>query len=1028
MISHRFSAFVLAGLAAASMVICPPVRAQDGEDLGTVAGKADAALKADKWEEAAALYNRAIELAGPNAKMLYGPRIGNFYFLRGLCLMKLQGWAEAIKDFQKCYQEFPNTGDVKSGGGNKFHKQALLKWGEAAMGAEDWREAIVMFERFIKERRDDDPNDRYPRGVMEINLARCNYRLGKIPDGNKHLEIAIARKYDEAFQVPPLGILVAFQDLVRAVIERRNEEALIDFIEKNRASITLEPFEMGDYTRLFMMLAAEAVSVDMERSAMLLYQLTPSTQAAQQDTKVRLDAIGTRAGVRDGVRILRTKALKDYHDSLVASVRNNKLAEITKLGAAAFIHETEGNVRGAFACYEQLELFYPKAEKREDNLYNLVRTSSLVGEVFKTESYGQAFLKAFPESKYVPEVRRMLLSSLFYEGEYETCIEVASVMIDTLEKPSEQHDICLHVLGGSYFYTGQFDKAQPLLDEHVEKYPKSQFALAAFYFHASNLTRLQEWTRAAPLLDEFFKRYPDPKGNVFFPFALFDRANCHYAQDEYEPALEKLNRIKDEFPLSEVMDMAYNLRGNVLNSLDRPEEAEQSYLAAKELAEARHNDVIVAEALYFLVALVGKESKDPNEPNPRLKEVIPWAEEFWKKYADVSSYKPQMAVAQIPAFTAAGRSQEALDRLQTVIAEIARSESKFGLEETINSHTEAYLNLNEDDAQREEKLKDLYYNFPNIEARNEEARAILRMAVVGVYEKLARDAAGKDEDVARRSNAMIKVLFEELKRDFDPKKLTNFILVRVGDNILRTGSYAEALPFYDEAIGRQDQSFRFAALLGRGEVNSRSSDAGTIDKSVADFDRVLQDSQKREEKERAAHLKVRALMNKKSRAGYEQAAEAAKFYLNRELNPTFNKNSAEVGSLLAKSYDERGEANDAIAMYSKVWSANMGNVPVSAPALKRYMELLWDRNQSAQTDRKTGQTVPSDRQGAYDSGAKYIEATTQAGFLKKMTEEETVLWKEVEAMVNRYEADPGVKSLKQQRQEAEARARSRRGR
>lgn len=1026
--SHRFSAFALAGLAVTPMVLCLPAHAQDGEDLASVANKADAARKAENWEESIALYTRAIELAGPNAKMLFGPRIGNLYFLRGVSLMKMARWAEAIKDFQKCYQDFPNAGDAKAGGGNRFHKQALLRWGEAAMGAEDWKEAITMFQRFLKERSDSDPNDRYARGVMEINLARCQYRLGKIPEGNKHLETAIANKYNEAFQVPPLGILVAFQDLVQAVIERRTEEALLDFINKNRSSITLEPFEMGDYTKLFMKLAADAVAVDMERAAMMLYQLTPTTPAALQDTKVRLDALSVRPGVRDGIRTLRTKPLKEYYDNLTSSVRTNKVPEITKLAAAAFIHETEGNTRGAFAAYEQLELHYPKSDKREDYLYNLVRTSSLVGEVLKTETYGQAFLKAFPDSKYVPEVRRMLLSSLFYEGEYETCIEVASAMIDSLPRPGEQHDICLHVLGGSYFYTAQFDKAQPLLDEHVKLYPKSQFELAAFYFHASNLTRLQAWTQAAPLLDEFFKRYPDPGKNMFFPFALFDRANCHYAQDEYEPALEKLNRIAADFPTSEVMDMAYNLRGNVLVSLDRYEEAEKSYLAGMNLAQSRQNDIIVAESLYFLVALLGKESKDPKEPNPRLKDAIPYADQFWKKYADVSTYKPQMAVAQIPAFTAAGRGQEAIERLQTVIAEIAKSEYKYGLEETINSHTEAFLTLNEKDPKKEDKLKELYYNFPDIEARNEEARAILRMAVVGVYEKLAKDNAGKSEDIVRQSNAMIRVLFEELKRDFDPKKLTNFILVRVGDNIRRSGSYQEALPFYDEAISRPDQSFRFAALIGRGDVTSRGSDAAAIDRAVADFDRVLADSQKREEKETAAYLKVRALMNKKSRAGYEQAAEAAKFYLDRQKNPNFTKNSAEVGFMLAKSYDERGEANDAIAMYAKVGGGNMGNVPISAPAFKRYMELLWERNQSAQRDPKTGQMLPSDRQGAYDAGAKYIEATTQAGFLKKMSDEETALWREVEALVKRYEADPSIKSLRQQRQEAEARARSRRGR
>ena len=76
-----------------------------------------------------------------------------------------------------------------------------------------------------------------------------------------------------------------------------------------------------------------------------------------------------------------------------------------------------------------------------------------IGEVLVTEKYGSLFLKTFPDSKHVESVRSMMLTSLFMEGEYEKCIEVATVMLPKLASPSKQHDICLHVLGGSYYYT-----------------------------------------------------------------------------------------------------------------------------------------------------------------------------------------------------------------------------------------------------------------------------------------------------------------------------------------------------------------------------------------------------------------------------------------------------------------------------------------------------------------------------------------------------------------------------------------------
>lgn len=1005
----------LGGLLVASMVLTVPARAQDGDDLGGMVSKSLAAMNAEKWEEALAILDSAVKRFGKNPQ-LFGPQFGIIYYRKGICEMKVKRWGEAMKSFEICYRDFPNQGaNAKGGGGgNVYHKKALLKWGEAAMGAEDWALAIRQFKKYLDEK---EKSEDYPRGAFQINMAICHYRLGKIPEGNTFLETAIKNKNDPAYNVPEAGIVAGFQALVAAVIDKSNEQALLDFIAKNRADITLEPFEMGDFTKLYMKLAADAIAVDMERSAMLLYQLIPTYEAAYQDTKLRVDALSFRPGIKDAGRVIDTKTLQESLKALENDRRVNKIPEITKLAAAAFIHEQDGNTRGAYAAYEQLELHFQKAEKREDNLYNLVRTASVIGEVIKTEQYGQKFLKTFPNSKYVPQVRRMLLSSLFYEGEYDTCIEVASAMIGSLEKGSKEHDICLHVLGGSYYYTGEFDKAQPLLDEHVDRYPESQFTEAARYFQASNLSRLQMWEKSAALLDAFFKKYPDPKACIFFPFALYDRANCHYAMDEYPPAVEMLTRLETEFPNAEVLEMAYNLKGNVLQSQKQPEDAEKAYLAALKLAETRGNDNVAGEALYYLVVLLGEKKKDDKEPSPRLKDAVPYADKFWKQYAKDSIYKAQTAVAQVAALDSVGRGEEALQTLQGVITEMAGSENTAGLEAVINSYTEAYLAKHSP-----EDLKKHYYEFPGIKASNKEARAILRMAVVGVYEELGKKGKGPNESDAdfearkRASTAMIKVLFQELKADFDPKELTNYILVRVGDYIRKTGSFKEALPYYDEVIGRTDQSNRFAALLGRGDVNSRSTNSADLDKAIADFDRVFKDSGDKTEKEGALFGTISAQIAKKD---YAKASESAKAYLEGK----FNKRNPEVSMLLAQSYDERGEINDAIAMYSKVWGAYMGYVKISAPAMKRWMELSWQRNLAERTD--GGKLVVGDRQGAYNGGANYIEATTRPEFQSKMTDDDKALWKEVDTLVKKFEADPSIKSLAQQKKEREANSRRR---
>lgn len=991
----NFTAFAT-GMCAIPLVLTVPAQAQE-DDLGTLVGKAIAAMKAEKWEEGLAFNQQAVDRFGKNKPLqLFGPRFGTIYYRKGLCEMKLKKWNEAMQSFEACHRDFPNN--AQAGGGNTFQKMALLKWGEAAMGAKNWELAITMFQKFLKER--DKTMDKYPQGAFHIGMAICHYQLGKIPEGNENLEIAIKNK--ERFPTPDSGIVAGFQALVSGVILKRNEQALLDFINKNRGELVIDPFVMQQYSGVFMKLAGEAVAAEMERAALALYHFVPTTDSAIDDTRARIKSIGELKSVKDGTNLLVKKDLEATLASLEAERRGKKSTEMVKLGASAFLHEKHGNVRGAYAAYRQLELYYSSSEKREDNLFNLVRTSSLVAPGADTQRYAEEFVKNFPDSKHIPAVRRMMLSALFYDGEYETCVEVAEPMLPKLAEGTPEHDICLHVLGGSYFYTGQHDKAQPLLDQHVEKYPKSLFVIPATYFRASNQVRLQFWTKASSLLDEFLKAYPDASKNVFLPFALYDRATCHYAEDQPELSIEKLNRIIAEFRDSNVIDQAYNLKGNVEQSTGNKQAAEEAYLEALKIAEARNNRIVAGESLYSLVALIGEKPKG-KEDSPRLKEAVPFADKFWKEYGEGSPYKTRVAVAQVPAMDAVGRGEEALKRLQSVISEMAKNPEASGLEELINSYTEAYLLKH-----TPEELKEHYYNFPEIRSSDKAARALLRVAVIGVFEGVSKKS--QDEARKRSADAMIKVLFQELKTDFAVKDLTNFILVKVGDYLRNnTATPREALPYYDEALSRQDQAYRFGALLGRADVYGRSSNAADIDKGIEDFNRVYADSQEKSEREFSLFRIIELLMAKKD---FAKAADQAKIYLDREKTG-FMKFSPQVGLLLAKSFEERKMVDDAISMYVKVWSAHMGNIMVSGPAMLSWMQISWDRNKPS-----TQPGTPGDRQGAYEGGAKYLELTGR--FKDKLVESDLELWKEVEKLVKTYEANPDIKSMEEIKKEKEA--------
>jgi hypothetical protein len=143
---------------------------------------------------------------------------------------------------------------------------------------------------------------------------------------------------------------------------------------------------------------------------------------------------------------------------------------------------------------------------------------------------------------------------------------------------------------------------------------------------------------------------------------------------------------------------------------------------------------------------------------------------------------------------------------------------------------------------------------------------------------------------------------------------------------------------------------------------------------------------------------------------WSKVNEAAKMYFDKKTN-NFTAYTGAVGLLLAQSYEKTGSINDALAAYAQLYTGGqMGLISVSAPAVKRWMELMWERNTPSVGD-KVG-----DQQGAYNGGQQYIEFTRR--IYDKMSQEEKELWSSIEQQVKEYEARPGIKSAAQQKKEA----------
>ena len=957
----------------------PWAEAQERAEVQALNAQALTAMEGNQWEEALKLFDRCIETHGADALGKFGPSFGVTWYRKGMCEMRLKRWDAAAKSFEICYRAFPNKG---SGEGNIFNKRALLRWGEAAQAGGNPAEAIRLFKKFLEER--DKAKDSFDPAPYYIQLALCHFSLGEVREGAENLETAVKNK--QRFGTPNNGIVAALQALVTTAIAKRDEATLVGFLKENRGQLGLAPFEMATYSPAFIQLATDALAAGMDAAALSLFQLVPATDEMIDDLRSKIGSMGGLATLDEPGRTLVKAELEASLEGLEKLRREGNPHETIQLGATAVIHEKRGNLRGACAAYEQLELHFPKARQREDNLFNLVRCNAALGESAAVEKYGAVFLEAFPASRLSAAVRRLMLVSLFEGDEYASCIKVASEMLPKLAEGSQDHDVCLYMLGASFEQSGRFDEAAPLLDRHVSTYPASQFAQAALYYQAANRARRQQWAEAAKLLDGFVAKYPDAASDPYLAFALLDRAECHVAADEGPAALEKIDQLEKGFPNSETLGTALGVKGDLFLKQGKRDEAEASYKKSLELTEGRGDRQAAAETIARLVPMLAGRGPEG------MKEALPYCDRFWKSYADVAAVRNRMAITQAPILSAGGRGQEALDRLRTVIQESASDPGSMALDSAIRSYARLYSAK-----QGAEALNQHFHEFPGLKPEDKATRSLMRIAVI----EIAEEQLGAGDDAAKaKADSLMKTLFQELKSEFEPKDLPVATLIRTGDFLRsKTSAPRQALPYYEEALARKDAAARFPALLGRATVLAE----GNKDERLAalkDLQIVFSESKDATEREDALFWLV---MTKMKAGDFAGAGESAERYLADDSG--FQARVPEVRLALARAYQERGMINEALATHARVWGESGETIRVSAPAMKAWIQLSWARQAPANASDRSR----SDRQAAYEEGLGFIEKTRP--LFDKMASIDQETWLEIEKLVAEYGASTDVKPV-----------------
>ena len=939
------------------------------------------ALKTSDWEASRTIFTKiTTKLGEDGGRQQFGSKFGEIYYFQGLSelnaghAVKALGGEANLKKADELYKKaaasfamsykFPS----KDGKKNKFEKACLRYQAQALKDLRDYDGAVQFYEKYQAERK---KADKVNPGILAINMAICYFKLDD-PDFKKGISLfEVALKNKQRWKTPDAAIVKAFQALTEGAIKAENEQAILDFLNQNRAGLTLKPYQMVQFTPFFQKLGSQTMSKGMLAAAFNIFALVPDTKTALADIQVLKTALEDYPldEFKDGSEVINKLKLDEWSKKLSELKLAGDPPEVFALVAMAFTHEKNGYVRGAMGAYENLELYYKQSEKREDNLYHLVRTASMLDEVPKTVKYGEIFLKRFPTSKHATIVSNVMLSSLFAAGDYEKSEAVSEKLIDSLEKSTAPHDVCLYVLGGSKFYLGKYSEARPLLAEHIKLYPESASRVAVAYFEASNLGRLNMQDKAAKSLDAFIAKYPDAAENAFLAYALFDRANLHYKADESNKAIKLLIRIQSEFDSLNIADATYNLTGDIYKADKKLAEAKTAYQKALERGKSSGNSNVSAEALYKLIKLVGAKGSD-KKPNPTIKEAVPFYDEFWKEHTS-SPYRLQVAVSGIPSLVAAGRTKEALDNLETAIGDEAKKAKPFCVQRAVEAYTKDFVASKAaeglDEMAATDALRSKYFNFKGIAKDDVGTRAMLELEIIGLYQQNLNAAKkAKNEDLVGKNKGRIAAAFKKLKANFPLDQLTATGLMDLGDYLLKSSaSPREALPYFEERLKRPEKKDRVNAEFGIAEVYSLAGSATEVRKGI--------DMMLKIQKERAEDKKTVATASEVLVAIYfkqenwEKVVEVATAYLSGG-----SKGAAKtrVTQSLAEAYFQQKNFKECIKVYNSLYSGNIRTWEISVPSLDRATDLIWKHGKS--TDAKTKQ------QAAYEMLRSYINSSRAA--------------------------------------------------
>ncbi len=1049
MINSKYTTALAAGLVSAlGLGMVTPAYAQHGpKDYQKSILEC---IQKKEWANALDLANKCIKVYEPRIKMLgLDDGFGWFYYQKGVCLLSLEKYDEAIAAFQDCYTKFP---DAKK---NQLSMMALFREGVAYTKVNDFVNAATALEKFAQTYRTDPVARKavHP-GELQGYLAQCYFKQ-PTPDFEKGLKcLTDCEKVRYRGRIVGDTVLISgFLAMVDAAVEAGKCDEVIAFANENPSCITVAPNRAGLYTPRLIGQSAKALeksrilfqegkSEEAEKYAsmgMTLLSLVTDHEGVLADCNKTLNRLGAAPGVLEpNKRQVTAAGVKKVVESYEAMAAKSETLDSYMFGLVGNQGMIHGSNRLGRAAYNLLDTNFPNAANKEDNLYYLVMTTWQLGDVDKGNELLHRHLTTFPNSKYAATLNTMSLEGLLKDKKYDLCVQQADKVMK-LHKPDHKfYILALYCKGASLFNLGtegdvdSFKKCAPVLERFVKEYPDSNYHKMAMYLLAETYTNLGKSDEAIQAFTNYIARYPE-KGTDQLASVLHARAFNYLTRDndgDKELAKKDAQQIVDDHKEHKLYPYANNLLASLCaTSKDKAEQdkAEGLYHTALEASKKLDDKKPAAEAIYNLM-MIAKSKPLPADVAQKAAakkeqdaEVKKWNDEFWS-FGDTpgSRYSLQVAVALMDHFKDnKAEFDPAAKKLQELIVREGKKDDPkmiSALEEAVNSYTGLYMEghklqgreLNADE------LRSHFYRFPGVDKDKDKTLAsMLRMSVIArsqeAFEKAPAETAEQRAKKAEMKG-LIDALFAEVKRDFKAADLPPFTLIKLGLYLANSAKPEDAIPYFDEILHPADPhrsnamaKYRKEATFGKAIALGNSKDNAKVDEAIKMMNEELarEEASKNPDRKSMENARYNLVKFATAREDWDQVINAANKYRENKAN---KKYTPEVLFLQALAYKKKGDIDKALTNFMNITSGYKGLVQWSGRALLEQMDTLWNRNKPSQGLGKQ----PSDRYVAWNMGDQYVKLLDTPGNRAKMTAEDSELLNKVKSLTEKYGADPLV--------------------